>query len=208
MKESVEKNLVHEYTAQSFLNTKRQVFDTLTERVSFEIPEGLIELAFHNIWTTLLKELGIDQGQAANKDGKTFKEATGKTEEELKKDYRAIAERRVRLGILIAELGNRENITVSQKELVDAVIERACSFPGQEQKVVDFYRNNSSAMDNLRAPIFENKVVEFILGKSKIKEISVTPEELAKILLSEEEKAEKSLFASGKKEKKQPKKES
>lgn len=202
MKEAVEKNFAHEYTAQSFLNTKRQVFDAMAEKFSFEIPEGMIELEFNNIWATLLNELGIDQGKSANKDGKTFEEATGKSEAELRKDYRVIAERRVRLGIVVAELGNREKISVSQKELMDAVIERARAFPGQEQKVVDFYRNTPSAMDSLRAPIFENKVVEFILEKSKIKEIPVTPEELEKKLLSEEEAAGKRISAAGKTEKK------
>ncbi len=203
MEAAIQENLSKDYLAQSFLNTKRHVLDALAERFTFEVPQRMIDLEFDNIWSQLLRELGIDQSQAANIDGKTFKDATGKSEEDLRKDYHVIAERRVRLGILLAEIGNRNKINVSNDELGEALMNRAREFPGQEREVFDFYRNNESALATLRAPLFENKVVDFILDQSKIKEISATPEELEKILLREEEEAEKKISTTPKKPKKQ-----
>jgi len=202
MESAVEENLSRDYMAQSFLNTKRHVLDALAERFTFEVPQKMVELEFDNIWSQLLQELGIDKSQAANVDGKSFKEATGKSEEDLRRDYQVIAERRVRLGILLAEIGNRNKITVSNQELTEALMNRAREFPGQEREVFDFYRNNESALATLRAPLFENKVVDFILNQSKIKEISATPEELEKILLREEEEAEKKISTTTKTQKK------
>ncbi|MBI2707798.1 MAG: trigger factor [Proteobacteria bacterium] len=203
MEAAVEANLSKDYMDQSFLNTKRHVLDALAERFTFDVPQKMIDLEFDNIWIQLLRELGIDQSQAANMDGKTFKDATGKSEDDLRKDYKVIAERRVRLGILLAEIGNRNNISVSNQELMEALTARAREFPGQEREVFDFYRNNESALATLRAPLFENKVVDFILEKSKLKEIHTTPEELEKILIREEEEAEKKISQVAKKPKKQ-----
>ncbi len=206
MQEAIEANLSKNFVAQSFLNTKRHVLDALAERFTFDIPQKMVDLEFDNIWTQLLRELGIDQSQAANIDGKTFKDATGKSEDDLRKEYQIIAERRVRLGILLAEIGNRHTITVSNQELMNALSERAREFPGQEKEVFDFYRNNESALATLRAPLFENKVVDFILEKSKVKEIPITPEELEKLLIREEEDAEKKISTTAKKTSKASKK--
>jgi trigger factor len=181
--------------------------DALAERFTFDVPENMVQLEFENIWEQLCRELGIDQGKAANantkgKDNsKIFEENAGKSEEELRAEYKTIAERRVRLGILLAEIGNRNNITVSNQELMNALMERAREFPGQEREVIDFYRNNESALATLRAPIFENKVVEFILNQSKVTEKAITPEELEKLLTFEEEEAEKKIAAESKKSK-------
>ncbi len=199
LKEKVENNLSHEYVAQSFMNTKRQVLDALAERFVFDVPHNMVDLELDNIWSQLLEELGIDRSKAANIDGKTFKEATGKEEKELRKDYEIIAERRVRLGILLAEIGNRHKLAVSQQELIDALTARAREFPGQEREVFDYYRNNESALATLRVPLFENKVVEFILSHSKIKEIPATPAELEKVLLREEETAAEKISTKAKK---------
>lgn len=210
LKEDVEKNISHNYAAKSFLNTKRQVLDALAERFTFEVPQTMVELELENIWKQLSHEIGIDQGKAANTNlqdkerAKRFKEMTGRTEEELHKEYKLIAERRVRLGILLGEIGNREKISVTNQELFNALNARAREFPGQEKEVFEFYRNNESAMATLRAPIFENKVVEYILEQSKVTEKSISPEELEKMLILEEEKAEKKLATAAKKEKKQP----
>lgn len=208
MKEQIEKNISNDYETQSFLNTKRHVLDALAEKFTFEVPQSMVDLEFDNIWSQLLNEIGAPQKQAANTnekekvDPKLFEKATGKTEEELRKSYKTIAERRVRLGILLAEIGNRHKITVSNQELMGALTARAREFPGQEKEVFDFYRTNESALSTLRAPIFENKVVEFILDKSDIKEKSVSPEELEKILAREEEEAEKKISQEAHKTKK------
>ena len=209
MNEWVEKSISKDYTAKCFLNTKRHVLDALAERYPFDVPENMTDLEFENIWVQLCQELGIDQGEdeAANtnvKDkvkSKTFEEAAGKSEEQLRKEYQLIAERRVRLGILLAEIGKRHNITVTNQELMNALAAQARSYPGQEQEVYDFYRKNNSAMATLRAPIFENKVIEFILDTAKVTEKPITPEDLEKLLLLEEEEAEKKISSRAEKPK-------
>lgn len=214
MKEAVEKSISKDYEAQSFLSIKRHVLDALSDRFDFEIPQSMVDLEFNSIWDQLCHEIGVDHGHdhdhAANtnakdkKGTKSFKEATGKTEEELRKEYHAIAERRVRLGLLLAEIGNRNSISVTNQELIAALNAKAREYPGQEKEVFEFYKSNESALASLRAPIFENKVIEFILGKSKIKEKKISPEQLEKLLIKEEEEeAEKKIMSASKKEKKE-----
>ncbi len=208
MKEAVEKSISKDYEAQSFLSIKRHVLDALSDRFTFDIPQSMIDLEFESIWEQLCRELGIDQSGAANanatekKSAKSFKDATGKTEEELKREYRTIAERRVRLGILLAEIGKRNSINVTNQELINALTAKTREYPGQEKEVFEFYKNNEQAMASLRAPIFENKVIDFILNQSKVKEKKISPEELEKLLIKEEEEAEKKILSASKKEKK------
>ncbi|MBY0273122.1 MAG: trigger factor [Alphaproteobacteria bacterium] len=212
MEEGVKASLAKDYNAQAFISTKRHVLDALAERFIFDVPQNMVEIEFENIWNQLCQELGIDQGDAANanakgkKGSKTFEEAAGQSEEVLRAEYKLIAERRVRLGLLLAEIGNRNNVTVTQQEFINALTARAREFPGQEKQVFDFYRNNESAMASLRAPIFENKVVDFILSEAKVSEKSITPEDLEKLLAKDEEDAEKQILAQVKSEKKPTKK--
>jgi trigger factor len=212
MQTFIKDNIQQDYSSHSFMNTKRHVLDKLAERFVFEVPENMINMEFENIWNQLLHELGIDKNQTSNtnlKKGETqksFEELAGKGEEELRNEYKTIAERRVRLGLLLAEIGNRNNLSVSNQELLNALMAKTREFPGQEREVFDFYRNNSAAMDSLRAPIFENKVVDYILGLSKVTEKKVTPEELDKLLSLEEEEAEKKIASQSEKPKKTKKK--
>ncbi len=212
MEEWVKDKISQDYTSQSFLKIKRHVLDALADRFNFEVPHNMVELEFDNIWQQLCREVGIDVSPAANTntnntiDPKIFEETTGKNEEELRKEYKAIAERRVRLGLLLAEIGKRNNITITNQELMNALTARAREFPGQEQQVFDFYRNNESALATLRAPIFENKVVDHILEQAQLTEKSITPEELDKLLVFEEEEAEKKILATTKKTNKPTKK--
>ena len=172
----------------------------------------MVDLEFDNIWTQLCRELGVNQDTAANANvkghvgSKTFEDAAGKSEEELRKEYKVIAERRVRLGILLAEIGNNNKINVTNQELSNALMAKAREFPGQEQEVFDFYRKNESAMASLRAPIFENKVIDYILSKSKMTEKMLSPDEFEKVLEKEEAEAEKKLLSPSSKAKKAPKK--
>lgn len=211
LQEMVEQNIAKDYITHSFMNTKRHVLDVLADRFVFEVPENMVAMEFDNIWGQLLHEFGFSQPQAANTnlkkniDGKSFEDVVGKSEEELKREYKTIAERRVRLGLLLAEIGNRNNLAISNQELLNALMAKAREFPGEEKQVFDFYRNNESAMASLRAPLFEDKVIEFILGKSKLTEKKVTPEELERLLAIEEEEAEKKLAAESEKAEK-PKK--
>ncbi len=210
MKEWVEKSLSKDYEAQSFLNTKRHVLDVLSDRFKFEVPENMVSLEFDNIWKQLCNELGISQDTASNKNEKekpkSFEDATGKSEKELREEYKIIAERRVRLGILLAEIGNVNKIGVTNQELSSALIAKAREYPGQEKEAYEFFKSNEAALASIRAPLFENKVIEFILSKSKINEKPLSPEAFEKFLLKEEEEAERNILASQKKTKKAPSK--
>ena len=111
------------------------------------------------------------------RSGTSF-EAMGRTEEELRKEYRDIAERRVRLGLILSEIGNRNQIKVEADELQQAMIREAQRYPGREREVFDFFRNNPGALEQLRAPLFEDKVVDFIFELAKIRDEKVSVEEL------------------------------
>ena len=158
---------------------KRRLLDALAARYSFDVPEGLVSQEFNQIWAQVERE----QQQGA----KSFAEE-GTTEEAARADYRAIAERRVRLGLLLAEIGNRADVKVTDEEVTRALIDQARNFPGQEKQIWDFYRNNSQALASLRAPIFEEKVVDHVLGLAKVANDKVSREELFKA--EEEPKAE------------------
>jgi trigger factor len=150
---------------------KRKLLDELDTRHKFEPPPSLVEDEFNNVWKTVLDDL---------QSRKRSFEDEGTTEEKAKEEYRGIAERRVRLGLVIAEIGERNNIKVSDEELSRAVMERARQVPGREQEVWNFYRNSPDALASLRAPIFEDKVIDFILELASITEKPVTREELYK----------------------------
>jgi trigger factor len=171
LKETIRDRLVAEYARASRDKLKRQLLDKLDLLYSFELPEGLVNQEFDSIWTQVTREQ-----QAA---GRSFADENT-TEEAARADYRKIAERRVRLGLLLAEVGTRAEVKVSDDEMTQALIARARSFPGQEKQVWDFYRNNSQALAELRAPIYEEKVVDHILGLAKIEDRKVTREELLK----------------------------
>jgi trigger factor len=131
----------------------------------------MVDGEFGAIWQRVEQDL---------KEGRLDDADKGKDEDTLKAEYRAIAERRVRLGLLLAELGRANNLSVSDDELKRAVIAEAQRYPGQERKVVEFYQQNPQAIERFRAPIFEEKAIDFVLELAQVSEKSVTPEELAK----------------------------
>jgi trigger factor len=130
----------------------------------------MVDLEFDAIWRRLKDEM--ERGGAA--------EEAGKDEDALKAEYRTIAERRVKLGLLLAEVGKRNNVEVTRDELSRAVVTEAQRFPGQERQVYEFFQKNPQAVEQLRAPIFEDKVVDFIVELAKVNEREVTLEELLK----------------------------
>ena len=148
---------------------KRKLLDELDAKHKFAPPPSLVEDEFTNVWKTILDDL-----QARKR---TF-EDEGTKEEKAKEEYRGIAERRVRLGLVIAEIGERNKIQVSDDELSRAVMDRARQVPGREQEVWDYYRKNPQMMAGVRAPIFEEKVVDFLLELAKVTDKTVTREEL------------------------------
>ena len=170
LREAIRDRIKSEYANVSRLRVKRQLLDKLAEGHSFEVPPGMVDIEFNGIWERLQQEL---------KNGSAGEDAD-KPEEELKAEYRSIAERRVRLGLLLSEVGRRNNIQVTQDEMNRAIIAEARRFPGQERQVFDFFKQNQQALENLRAPIFEDKVVDHILELAKVNEKPVSAEDLMK----------------------------
>ena len=179
LKKLVRERMEREYAGVSRLRVKRQLLDKLAEGHAFAVPEGMVDIEFQGIWERLQEE--IKAGQAG--------EDADKSEDELKAEYRAIAERRVRLGLLLSEVGRRNNIEVTQEELNRAVINEARRFPGQERQVFEFFKNTPHAVENLKAPIFEDKVVDFIIELAKVTETKVSVDDLMRDPDDAEEKA-------------------
>ncbi len=171
LREMIKERIVREHGAMSRQKVKRQLLDELDAKHKFGPPPSLVEDEFTNVWKTIQDDLQSRK--------RTFEEE-GTTEEKAKEEYRGIAERRVRLGLVIAEIGERNGIKVSDEELSRAVMDRARQVPGREQEVWDFYRNNPDALASLRAPIFEDKVIDFIVELAKVTDKTVSREELFK----------------------------
>jgi trigger factor len=171
LKEMVKARLQAEHAGQTRQRIKRQLLDQLDKAHTFEAPPSLVSDEFDNVWKTINADL--------EQQGRTFADENT-TEEKAREEYKAIAERRVRLGLVIAEIGERNGIKVSDEELTRAVMERARQFPGKEQEVWDHYRNNPDSLAAMRAPIFEDKVIDFILELAKVTEKTVSREELYK----------------------------
>jgi trigger factor len=171
MREAITRRIQAEYDQLSRLRLKRQLLDALAELTSFASPDGMVEQEFSQIWQRL---------EADRKEGRLDDDDKDKDEETLKADYRAIAERRVRLGLLLAEIGRVNSITVAPDEMTRAMRMEASRYPGQEQQIFEFFRQNPRATDSLRGPLFEEKVIDFITELAKVEEKTVTPEELAK----------------------------
>jgi trigger factor len=171
LRSNIKERIENEYKSLSRLRTKRQLLDHMAETYRFEVPAGMVDLEFDAIWRQLEEEM--------KRTGQTF-ESSGESEEDSRSEYRGIAERRVRLGLLLSDIGTRNDIKVEPQELQQAVMREAMRFQGQEKQVFEFYKNNPSALEHLRAPIFEDKVVDFIFQLAKIEDKPVSPEELAK----------------------------
>ena len=178
LKEMVKAGLEREFAQMTNMKLKRDVLDAMDKQYTFELPQRLVEAEFNNIWAALNGEM--------QKAGKTFVDENT-TEEEARKEYRAISERRVRLGLVLGTIGEKEGVTVTDQELQQTLIGRARQFPGQEKQVFDYYRKNGNALMELRGPIFEQKVVDVIVGKAKVSDKSVTREELKALVEDEEE---------------------
>jgi trigger factor len=170
LKQMIKDRIGQDYAGISRSKVKRTLLDKLAETHDFPVPAGMVDIEFETIWNRLQEEL--------KRGGDT--EEAGKSEEELRTEYRGIAERRVRLGLLLSEVGRRNNIQVTQDELNRALITEAQRYPGQEREVFEFFRNTPRAIDNLRAPLFEDKVIDFILELAKVDEKTVSVEELVR----------------------------
>ena len=171
LRDAIRDRIQREHSSASRQKLKRALLDQLDERHKFEPPPSLVEQEFNNVWSAIEGDL--------KQQGRTFADE-GTTEEKARADYRAIAERRVRLGLVIAEIGEKNNITVTEEQLRAAVMEQVRQMPGREQQVWDYYRNNPGALAALRAPLFEDKVVDFVLELADVTDKPVSREELFK----------------------------
>jgi len=178
LKTNVRARIAGENAQMSSMKLKRDVLDRLDAQYNFDLPQRLVDAEFDQIWSALQREM--------QQSGKSFADENT-TEEEARSEYRAIANRRVRLGLLLGTVGERAGITISDEEMQRALIDRARQFPGQERKVIDYYRKNSNALLELRGPIFEQKVVDYIVAQTKVTERKVTREELAKAVEDDQE---------------------
>jgi trigger factor len=169
LKEALRDRLTREHAAESRRKVKRALLDALDERHRFELPPTLVEEEFENVWRTVTSDLEAQK--------KTFADENT-TEEAARAEYRGIAERRVRLGLVLSEIGAKNDIKVTDDELNRAVMERARQFPGQEQRIWEYYRKSPEATASLRAPLYEEKVVDFLLELVKSSEKTVSREEL------------------------------
>jgi len=159
-----------EYDALSRIRLKRELLDALAGQISFDAPQGMVDQEFEQIWQRL---------EAERKEGRLDEDDKEKDDATLRADYRAIAERRVKLGLMLAEIGRANAITVAPEEMTRAKRAEAARYPGQEAQMMEFFRKYPQAESALHGPIYEDKVIDFVLELAKVTDETVTPEELA-----------------------------
>jgi trigger factor len=169
LRERVRETIEREHNTQSRMRAKRALFDQLETLHAFELPSGMVKQEFEQIWAQVEDDRAADRLDVEDKV---------KSDEVLRSDYMKIAERRVRLGLVLAEIGRRNNIQVTDQEVAQAVAQQARQFPGQERQVFDFYQNNANALASVRAPIYEEKTVDFILELVRVSDVEVDRETL------------------------------
>jgi trigger factor len=181
LKEVIEQQIQGEYDQLTRMTLKRDLLDALDDAHSFDVPAGMVDAEFEGIWQQLKGHShDHDHGGPDHVHGPDCNHEEEGTEEE-REEYRAIAERRVKLGLVLAEIGRINKIEVSNQELQQAVINEARRYPGKEQQVFEYYQQNPQALEAVKAPIYEDKVVDFILERSKLEERQVDIEELTKV---------------------------
>jgi trigger factor len=179
LKQQVRERVSHEHFFASRQKVKRKLLDELDKLHKFDAPPSLVEQEYQGIWQSIEKDM--------EKRGISFKDE-GTTEEEAREEYRRIADRRVRLGLVIAEIGERNKIQVSNDEITRAIHDQARQFPGREQQVLEYYKQNPMAIAEIRSPIFEDKVIDFLLELAQVSEKPVSKEQLFAEDEEEEEK--------------------
>jgi trigger factor len=169
LKDAIRGAIQRDFDAQSRRRVKKELLDALDGRYTFDLPPSLVDQEFGAVWSQVQAEM--------KNNGKSFADENT-TEDEARAEYRRIAERRVRLGLVLAQIGERADIKVSDDEVTQALVERVRQYPGQEKQVWEFYRKNPQALAEIRAPLFEEKVVDHILSQVKVDEETVSREVL------------------------------
>ncbi|MGD9766564.1 MAG: trigger factor, partial [Pseudolabrys sp.] len=181
LREAVKERISTEHAGVSRQLIKRELLDQVDKAHKFDPPPSLVSDEFERIWKSTNDELKAQ--------GRTFADENT-TEEKARAEYQQIADRRVRLGLVLADIGEKNNITVTEEEVNRAMVERLRQFPGQEQKVWEYYRNNPDAMASLRAPIFEDKVIDFVIELANVADEKVSREELRKLSETQDTEAQ------------------
>lgn len=171
LREVVRGQIESQYGSFTRAKVKRQVLDLLDEKTEMELPKKMVEQEFTNIWGQVEAEM--------ERSGKSF-EDEDTTEKESREEYQKLAERRVRVGLVLADIGEKAEIQVSEEEMQSAVYKQIQQYPGQEQEVMDYFKNHPDAIAGLRAPIYEDKVIDFIMEKAEVTDKKVSKEELMK----------------------------
>jgi trigger factor len=171
LKELLRENLNQQYSRAARFKLKRALLDQLDISHQFPLPPKMVEAEFAGIW---------QQVDADKQAGRLAPEDADKSEEDLKAEYRKIAERRVRLGLVLAEIGRANDVGVSDQELNNAIMAEARNYPGQERQVLDFYRQNPNAAAQMRAPIYEEKVCDLIFDKAEVTDTPISKDDLLK----------------------------
>ena len=169
LREVLKQNLSEQYANNSRFKLKRQLLDELDTGHDFPLPGRMVDAEFAGIW---------QQVQQDKEKGELPPEDAEKTEEQLQAEYRKIAERRVRLGLVLAEIGRRNNVQVSDQELRQEMQRQAMQYGAQAQQIFDMFQQNPQAQAQLRAPLYEDKVVELIFSQAKVTDKKVTREEI------------------------------
>ncbi|MDP3748755.1 MAG: trigger factor [Phenylobacterium sp.] len=171
LKELLKTNLESQYAGASRFKLKRALLDILDEKHDFPLPPKMVEAEFASIW---------QQVQQDKERGGLPPEDAEKTDDQLQGEYRKIAERRVRLGLVLAEIGRTNNVQVTNEEMQNAAVQEARRYGAQAQQIFDMFMKDQNFQAQLRAPIFEDKVVDLIVGQAKVKDQKVSKEELLK----------------------------
>ncbi len=179
LRQIVREQIESQYGNATRQKVKRQLLDALDEAYKFETPSRLVDAEFNNIWRTVMGDL--------ERAGKTFADEET-TEEEARAEYAKLAERRVRLGLVLSEIGEKAEVKVAEEEIQRAIYEQMRQFPGQEQQIIEYFRQNAEAVNAIRAPLFEEKVVDLLLTQVKVTDQTVSKEEL---LADDEDEAAK-----------------
>ena len=169
LKEAIASRIKSDYESASRMKIKRQLLDILDKEYSFEVPQSLVDAEYKAI---------IDQYEQAKKYNQLDESEKAKSEDEIKKEYKEIAVRRVKLGLLLSEIGQEAKVTIKPEDINAAIMNEAKKYPGQEKMVFDYYLKNKQAVEALKAPVFEEKIVDHIIANSNVTDKTVSVEEL------------------------------
>ena len=169
LKENISARIKGDYENASRMKIKRQLLDALDKEYVFETPASLVDAEFKAI---------VDQYEQAKKYNQLDESEKNKSEDELMKEYKEIAVRRVKLGLLLSQVGQEASISIKPEDINEAIMKEARKYPGQEKAVLDYYLKNKQAVEALKAPIFEEKIVDHIISKANVEEKIVSVEEL------------------------------